>query len=106
LLLPKLPKFHFLTGKPLERLTNGNTVAFVAQITLFTDFKHTTVKMMPFQRFVLSRDIWDQTFTVAVPNLLKHDKAGLTATQAESWCLENVAISVSGVPHDQPLWMR
>jgi hypothetical protein len=106
-LLPVLPpKFHFLTGKPLERLNGGSTVHFLADISLFTDDKHTTVKKSPVQHFIVSQDIWDRTFKVTIPNFGPHDKTGLTAAQAESWCLENLYISASGVPKDQPLWMR
>ena len=100
------PKFHFLTGKPLERLNGGNTVAFLAQISLYTDDKHTTVKNSPVQRFILSQDIWDRTFKVSIPNFGPHERTGLTVAQAESWCLENLYISTAGVPRDQPLWMK
>jgi hypothetical protein len=31
------PEFHFLTGKPLDRLKDGNTVVYVSQLTLFRD---------------------------------------------------------------------
>jgi len=100
------PKFHFLTGKPLERLNGGNTVAFVAQISLFTDDKHTTVKNSPIQRFILSQDIWDRTFKVSMPNYGPHDRTGLTSAQAEAYCLDKIYISVAGVPKDQPLWLK
>ena len=106
ILQPVLPSIHFLTGKPLERLTNGNTVAFLAQITLFSDEHHTTLKYSPIQRFILSRDIWNETFKVTIPALTPHDRVGLTTTQAESWCLENIVISAAEVPKDKPLWLR
>jgi len=99
------PKFHFLTGKPLERLNGGNTVHFLTQISLFTDDKHTTVKNTV-QHFILSQDIWDRTFKVTIPNFGPHEKTGLTAAQAESWCLENLYIGTAGLPKDQPLWMK
>jgi hypothetical protein len=105
-LQPQLPNFHFLTGKPLERLSQGNTVAFVAKVTLFTDDAHTTIKYSPIQRFILSQDIWNRTFKVTIPSLTPHDKIGLNASQAESWCLENIVISAAEVPKDRPLWMQ
>jgi hypothetical protein len=105
-LQPALPNLHFLTGKPLERLNSGNTVAFVAQVTLFTDDWHTTIKYSPIQRFILSRDIWNETFKVTIPTLTPHDRVGLTVAQAESWCLENIVISAAEVPKDKPLWLR
>jgi len=105
-LQPVLPRIHFLTGKPLERLAAGNTVAFVAQVTLFTDDRRTPLKLSPIMRFILSRDIWNETFKVTIPAIAPHDRMGLTATQAESWCLENIVIGTSEVPRDKPLWLR
>ncbi len=104
-LQPLLPNIHFLAGKPLERLTNGNTVAFVAQVTLFTEDRH-TAKLSPIQRFILSRDIWNSTFKVTIPSLTPHDRIGLTTAQAESWCLENIVIGAAEVPRDKLLWLR
>ncbi|HMD72031.1 MAG TPA: hypothetical protein VKF41_11835 [Bryobacteraceae bacterium] len=105
ILQPVLPNIHFLAGKPLERLTNGNTVAFVAQVTLFAEDRR-TVKFSPIQRFIVSRDIWNATFKVTIPALAPHDRIGLTTAQAESWCLENIVIGASEVPRDKPLWLR
>jgi hypothetical protein len=105
ILQPILPNIHFLAGKPLERLTSGNTVAFVAQVTLFAEDRR-TVKFSPIQRFIVSRDIWNETFKVTIPSLTPHDRIGLTTAQAESWCLENIVIGASEVPKDKPLWLR
>ena len=105
ILQPVLPNIHFLTGKPLERLSSGSTVAFVAQVTLFTEDRR-TAKFSPIQRFIVSRDIWNETFKVTIPSLTPHDRVGLTTTQAESWCLENIVISAAEVPNDKPLWLR
>jgi hypothetical protein len=106
ILQPVLPNIHFLTGKPLERLTSGSTVAFVAQVTLSTDDRRTVVKLSPIHRFIVSRDIWNETFKVTIPALTPHDRVGLTSAQAESWCLENIVISAAEVPKDKPLWLR
>ena len=38
------PGLHFLTGKPLERLKDGDAVAFVSQITLFSDERGTVIR--------------------------------------------------------------
>jgi len=103
----KLPlNFHFLSGKPLERLNGGNTVSFLARMSLLTDDKHTIIKESPVQPFILSMDIWDRTFKVTAPNLMPRDRTGLTAPQAESWCLENIYISTTSVPQDRPLWLQ
>jgi hypothetical protein len=90
----------------LERLNGGNEVSFLAQVSLLTDDQHTTIKKGPIERFILSRDIWNQTFKVTIPTLSPHDKVGLTVAQAEAWCLENVFISASDVPRNKPIWLR
>jgi len=105
ILQPVLPNIHFLAGKPLDRLASGNTVAFVAQVTLFTEDRR-TAKFSPIQRFIVSRDIWNETFKVTIPALTPHDRIGLTTAQAESWCLENIVIGAAEVPRDKPLWLR
>jgi hypothetical protein len=106
MLQPALPNFHFLSGKPLERLNQGNTVAFLAKITLYTDEGHTTIKYSPIQKFILSQDIWNSTFKVTINTVTPHDRVGLTAAQAESWCLENIVISAAEVPKDKLLWLQ
>src|SRR5437763_7844047 len=57
------PTFHFLTGKPLERLKDGASVAYVAQVTLLRDDHVTPIKRRQ-GRFVVSLDLWEEKFSV------------------------------------------
>jgi hypothetical protein len=97
------PDLHFLAGKPLERLKDGDTVVFIAQLSLSLDGNRTIERRQP-QRFVFSYDIWEQTFKVTRMGNIR--RTGLSAGAAEAWCLESLAISTSGIPQDQPVWLR
>src|SRR5271165_1756749 len=51
-----VPTWHFLSGKSLERLHDGASVAYVAQVTLFRD-DHVTPIGRRYGRFVVSLDL-------------------------------------------------
>lgn len=95
------PGLHFLAGKPLERLKDGATVVFAAQLSLSLD-DHRTIFRPVRQRFVFSYDIWEEKFSV----MSSSRRTGMTAAEAEAWCLEKLAISASGIPPDRPVWLR
>ena len=97
------PELHFVTGKPLERLMDGDTVIYIAQLSLSLDNNRTFVKQKP-QRFIFSRGVWDEKFYVVSGNSPR--KQFTSAEKAEAWCLENLAISTVGVPRDKPVWLR
>jgi hypothetical protein len=106
LLYPVAPSLHFLTGKVLDRLRDSaDTQAFVSQLTLFYEDGGAPVRQVR-QRFVVSYAIWDENFTVAIPGSAARSASGLSASQAETWCLENLAISASGLAPDKPFRMR
>jgi hypothetical protein len=44
--------------------------------------------------------------THTIPGGGKRSKPNVSAQQAESWCLENLAISALGLPTDRPFWLR
>ena len=44
------PSLHFLAGKPLQRLQDGDTVVFLSQITLFSDPFTTVIRRRPVQK--------------------------------------------------------
>jgi hypothetical protein len=97
------PDFHFLSGKPLERLKDGNEVTFIAQLSLSLDANRTILRPVR-QRFVFSYDIWEERFSVT--RIGSMARKGLTAAAAEAWCLESLAINTSGIPSDKPVWLR
>jgi len=98
------PDLHFLTGKPLRRLTDGGTVVYLGRLTLFRD-----PFLTPFRRtdgrFVVSYDIWgEDKFSVTMPEPVPRTVL-LPASAAEAWCIENLAINASGLPPDRPFWL-
>jgi hypothetical protein len=99
------PGLHFLTGRPLERLKNADTVAFISQITLYSDAHGTVFRRFP-ERLVVSYDLWEEKFSVTIPGPAKRSLPRVTAAQAESWCLENMAISALGLAPDRPFWVK
>ncbi|HKE30054.1 MAG TPA: hypothetical protein VKB88_47245 [Bryobacteraceae bacterium] len=104
-LRPVLPSLHFLTGKPLDKLKDARTVAFVSQLTLLEADHVTAFRRKP-QRFFVSYAIWEKIFKVTIPGATPESRLLPTAEQAENWCLENLGISALGMPPDRPYWLR
>lgn len=99
------PNLHFLTGQPLERLRNGAAVPFDFQLTLSAG-PSTPPLHRSLERFVVSYDVWEERFSVVRLRNSRRSTAHLTATAAEQWCLENIAIPSYTVPSDKPLWLK
>jgi hypothetical protein len=99
------PGLHFLTGKPLERLKDASTVTFLSQLTLFSDTRGTVIKRAP-ERLVVSYDLWEEKFSVTIPGGSKRHIPNVSAAEAESWCLDNLAISAMGLAPARPFWLR
>jgi hypothetical protein len=99
------PAFHFLTGKPLEHLKNGNSIPFDIQVSLLTDGKMTVLRRS-FERFVVSYDVWEERFSVARMRSSRATISHLSASAAEAWCMNKFSLSTAGVPEDKPFWVR
>jgi hypothetical protein len=99
------PRLHFLSGNQLERLRNGVSVPFDFQLTLFAGSKGNAMTRA-LERFVVSYDLWEEKFSVVRQRDRRISSGRLSATQAEAWCLENLAIPSAGVPFDKNLWVR
>jgi hypothetical protein len=99
------PDLHFLTGKPLERLKDGATVTFASRLTLLSD-AHGTVFKYSNEHLVVSYDLWEEKFSVTIPGGGKRSILKVSAPVAESWCMENLAISAMGLAPDRPFWLR
>jgi hypothetical protein len=100
------PDLHFLVGKPLKRLEDAFTVTYLSQLTLFSDAQGTVFKRSPIERLVVSYDLWEKKFSVTIPGGGRRSIPNVSAAQAESWCLENLAISATGMSPDRPFWLR
>ena len=103
------PHLDFLSGKPLERLKDGQSVAFIGQLTIAASLNSVVAQARSVARFAFSYDIWEERFSVTKigerPEA-RHSASHLSATQAETWCLDNLAIDRSAVPADQPFYVQ
>ena len=103
------PNLHFLTGKPLERLKYGDVVAYVLQLELLNEAR--TIVLRPQKgRFVVSYALWEEKFSVtqlaSTPGVPPRTVEGLSATDAETWCFNNLTMSTLGLAPNQYYWLR
>ncbi len=99
------PGLHFLAGKPLERLKNADTVVFLSQLTLFGDARGTIFRVFR-ERLIVSYALWEEKFSVTIPGAAVPTQSNLTAAQAETFALENLAISALGLAPERPFWLK
>jgi hypothetical protein len=103
------PALHFLTGKPLERLKDGDAVAYVGQLELLDDSRAIVLRQMK-ARFVVSYALWEEKFSVTnlggAPGGSHRVADGLSAAHAEAWCVESMAVSALGLAADSYYWLR
>ena len=99
------PNFHFLTGKPLARIRDGNAVAFDFQLSVLADNK-VSVLRRGFERFVISYDLWEERFSVTRMRTSQASASRLTAEAAELWCVETMSVPLAGLPNDRPVVVR
>ncbi len=104
-LRPVAAGVHFLSGSSLDRMKDGEAVTYSSWLSLYTLNRSDPLRLRS-DRFVISYDIWEQKFKVTIPGPAPRSKTGLTGPQAESWCLENMAISASGLATDTPFFLR
>jgi hypothetical protein len=104
-----LPKVDFLRGKPMDRLKDGATVAFVGQLTMSTSPNSLTPIARAVARFALSYDIWEERFSVTrigqSPDS-RRSASHLSAQAAENWCLDNLVIDRSQIPADKQFYVQ
>ena len=97
-------QLHFLTGRPLARLKDGNVVVFLSQLTLFRDDHVTVIKSQP-ERITVSYDLWEEKFQVGMA-VDRRSASRLSVGETEAWCMENLAISALGLETQRPFWLR
>jgi len=100
------PRLHFLTGKPLQRLRDAAEVPFDFQITLWSGSRN-HVFTRHLELFVVSFDVWEETFSVNKVQLPHKSANHLSAQAAETWCVEQMTIAdLTGLAPAEPLWAR
>ena len=104
------PNFNFLSGKSLERLKDGASVAFIAQLTVSTSPNYVMPDAQPsVARFAVSYDIWDDYFSVTKISEHPDQKltvSHLTAQAAETWCFDKLTLHRSDLPADRPFYIQ
>ena len=99
------PQLHFLTGKALNRLRDGASVAFDAQLSLLA-----LAEQAPLQRdvdrFVVSYDLWEEKFAVTRIGIPNSSASHLSAVGVETWCIGNLGLWPKGVDPGQTVRMR
>jgi hypothetical protein len=104
-LRPTGPDVHFLAGKSMNRLKDGETFTFYSWLSLYT-VNHAEPMRVATGRFVVSYDIWEEKFKVTIPGAAQRSRTGLTAYQAEAWCLENMPIRAAGLNPDTQFYVK
>jgi hypothetical protein len=99
------PQLHFLTGHTLQRLHDGVLVPLDFQLSIAAGTRANVIERS-LDRFVVSYDLWEEKFSVMRPRGVRKSSPRLSASAAESWCLENLAIPASNLPSDRDLWAR
>ena len=99
------PRLHFITGKSLQRLHDGAIVPFDFQLSVAAGVR-TNVVERAFERFTVSYDVWEERFSVVRLRDFRKSGSNLSASAAESWCLENILARTSALPAGRELWAR
>jgi hypothetical protein len=104
-----LPHLDFVKGKPLERLKDGASVAFIGQLSINTSPNALSPIARAVARFALSYDIWEERFSVTKIGQTPESKrtvSHLSQVQVENWCIDNMAIDRSQLPTDGEFWVQ
>jgi hypothetical protein len=101
------PGLHFLEGKLLAKLKDGDSVAYVAQLDLFDEL-HYPVGRARKGRFVVSYALWEEKFSVTEVGVggARRTVEGLTPAAAESWCYASLSLSTAGLAPNVYYWLR
>jgi hypothetical protein len=99
------PKVHFVAGRTVDRLQEGNAVPVDFQATIAAGTRQNVVERLV-ERFVVSYDLWEERYKVVQQLGPRKSASHLTAQQAEAWCFDNLGLSLAKVPRDQPLYFK
>ncbi len=94
----------FITGRAAEKLRNGSSVSFL--ITLIAAPEHGRKTAFLQEKFLMSFDLWEEKYSVALRGPDGRSASKLSAAAAEAWCLENMPIPVRSIPEGQPFMIR
>jgi hypothetical protein len=104
----RAPQLRFIDGEPLARLKDGQSVRVDLELSVLAK-PGTAAVAQSRQSCILSYDLWEERFAVALSGLPSRSMSHLTAVAAQAWCLEQLAVPVSALgPTSQklPFWIR
>ena len=104
----RAPGFTFIKGEPLVRLKDGRSVRADLQLSVLPRLGSPAAAAIR-RTFVLSYDLWEERFAVALVGPPSKSVAYLTSTAAETWCLEQLTVPAAAVGRlgrDVPFWIR
>jgi hypothetical protein len=104
-----LPHLDFLKGKPLDRLKDGASVAFIGQLTITSSPNSLSPVARSVARFALSYDIWEERYSVTKIGQFSDSRRSvshLSAQAAEDWCVDKLIIDRSQVPADKDFYVQ
>jgi hypothetical protein len=104
-----LPRLDFLKGKPLDRLKDGASVAFIGQLTISTSPNSIKPAARSVARFALSYDIWEERFSVTKIGASPESRRAashLSAQAAQNWCLDNLTVDRALLPSESDFWVQ
>ena len=55
---------------------------------------------------MVSYDILEEKFKAVITESAERSRSDMTASQAEAWCLDSLAISAAGLSPDRPFYLR
>lgn len=99
--------YPFLSGQPmlLTRLKKAREVPFLIQTSLLSGNQKQVYRHAE-DRFAVSFDLWEETYSVVQLQEPKRRASHLTATGVEKWCLDQMDLDVTGIPTTVPLWAK
>lgn len=102
------PAMPFLEGKSLDRLRNGQSVAFDFHLQLFDGARPLARSL---QRFVLSYDLWEETFSAVQlsqtsPRTPVYSTSRLKIDGVAGWCLGRMLLPLPSIDKNRPLTVQ
>ena len=98
------PQLRLLTKDVIDRLHDGGSVGYSFQITISSDRNGAPLEQITY-RFVFSYDLWEEKYAVTrlepSPRAISH----LSASAAEAWCLDALAIKPASLAADRSFWV-
>jgi hypothetical protein len=99
------PPLGILGGPAMQRLKVGRIVPFDFHLTLWVD-QRLRIHSRAFERFAVSYDLWEETYSVSGLRAPRASASGLDAKETEAWCLDHISMPVANLQPSQMVWMR